>query len=355
MTIPVQLIIRVYSTLVRLYPQCFRDEFEEETQAVFAVMVTEAAKHGPTLATVCLRELRDLPGAVIREHRHERKKRNMEAKLNTPPPFKLGSWREALAAMAPFLLWTIGVLLPDFDAMLPKWLESVLAGSWLAVILILPIIVGLVKGLPRWSLPPIGLALAFLILLGRINWLDRLLHRLISSLAPWFLRAATSQGIIWFGLLVVVAITVLMVRAWRPLHPFYQRIRGDWTLLSFGLYGATLLALPQTFDDYVNEEPYEIMAALLLVTGGWLYLRSPHLWQRALSLFGGITSAMAVTTLAKVLLHPGMIARHRYWGTTWQREALVTIILWGWMVVAIFAPILLRLLPRTDAGLLQTG
>ena len=82
-----------------------------------------------------------------------------------------------------------------------------------------------------------------------------------------------------------------------PLRPFYQRLRRDWTLLSFLLYGSTLFVLVFAFDDYINEEPYKIAAMLLLVAGGWLYLRSARPWQRLLALSAGLTLGMTVAAV----------------------------------------------------------
>ena len=83
---------------------------------------------------------------------------------------------------------------------------------------------------------------------------------------------------------------------------------------------------------------------LILAMGGWFYLRCRWLWQRALALFTGLTLAMAVAATGKAIIYsiPG-------WSSgmfTWQTEAMSTIIMWGWLVMMVFAPILLKLLPR---------
>lgn len=56
----VQLIIRLYAGLVRLYPLSFRAEYGDEMQAVFIATTLEVEKAGwPQLLSVFFREIRD--------------------------------------------------------------------------------------------------------------------------------------------------------------------------------------------------------------------------------------------------------------------------------------------------------
>ena len=76
-------IVRLYAGLLRLYPGEFRAEFEEEMLAVFADAVWEAAaRHGLSLAEVCLRELSEWPGNVLAEHRSSALRRGKEAGMS---------------------------------------------------------------------------------------------------------------------------------------------------------------------------------------------------------------------------------------------------------------------------------
>lgn len=59
----------IYAALLRLYPYRFQTEFRDEMQAVFAATISDAARAGVMSAIVaCLRELRDLPMNLLREH-----------------------------------------------------------------------------------------------------------------------------------------------------------------------------------------------------------------------------------------------------------------------------------------------
>jgi len=168
---------------------------------------------------------------------------------------------------------------------------------------------------------------------------------LVMRTDPWVVRQIAYQGQRWIGVLAAGLLVVLITRILLPLRPFYWRLRRDWTLLSFSLYGTTLFALLFTFDDYVGEEPYQIVGMLLLAAGGWFYLRSAHPWQRFLALFTGLTSAMGVAATGKAILYarPSWPHSHLF---TWQTEAMSTVIMWGWLALAILAPGLLGLLPR---------
>ena len=59
----------VYAAFMQLYPYKFQVEFADEMQVVFATVVADAAKSGAAfVVVVCLRELRDLPINLLREH-----------------------------------------------------------------------------------------------------------------------------------------------------------------------------------------------------------------------------------------------------------------------------------------------
>ena len=189
---------------------------------------------------------------------------------------------------------------------------------------------------------------------------DRLLFGVLRPLAsaPWIVRAVYGAGELWFVLLGITALIVLMAATLPPLRPFYFRIRDDWTLVSFGLYGATVLAVNMAFEDYPHphKQLYIFVASLILVAGAWVYLRSAHLWQRSLALFGGITLSMAVAATGRAILYanPLLWPRAAPRSFTWQSEVLSTVFGWGLLVAVIMAPALLRLLPR-PAKPLQVG
>ncbi len=160
----IQLLARLYALLLNLYPRVYQVEYNEERQIVFNMVVHEAAQQGGmTVIWISLRELRDLPGAIILAHRRERGKHKMTTDKDSLLTFEPGSWREAVAALAPFLLFGafptfLGYL--RLATIVPHWLEIVLALNLLGLFLSL-FVIGVIKGFPRWFLPYVGLPLSF--------------------------------------------------------------------------------------------------------------------------------------------------------------------------------------------------
>ncbi len=346
------MILRLYAFLLRLYPRRFRAEFEAEMQRVFAEAAAEAADQNLlSLAKVCLRELRDWPGAVLRAHLRERKKR-MDTQSLEPAHEGKASWWAALAAVALFAAPAIYGLPAQgaFGA-----IRSVLAAAALLVTLVM-LAAGVLKGFPRWSLPYMGLMLALVGFFGGAGLLQPLLE---PSLGPWMnqlMRSVVtvgdedsrlrwqviSSGILWLGFLFLLALVVALLATRR--HSLVGRIRRDWTLLSFTVYGSALLTLFLAFDEYTHDGPYRIASILLMAAGAWAYLRSDRLWQRALALAAGIALAMAVVAVGKWTIvplqnwptwfgwHPPEVER--------RFESLRTLIDLGWILLVMAAPAL---------------
>jgi hypothetical protein len=83
---------------------------------------------------------------------------------------------------------------------------------------------------------------------------------------------------------------------------FYQRLRDDWTPLSFIIYGAMPLVLFIALNEYKNEEPYMFVALLILAAGGCLYLQRDSRLKRYLCLQAGMGLSMIVAAGGMVVL-----------------------------------------------------
>ena len=335
------LIHRVYAALLHLYPREFRDEFGGEMEAVFAEGLADAAIGGPpAIAHMLVREMADWPGAILREHWQAR--RAMETGTDCTSEFERTTWSGKLGAVVPLMLVPIVSFL---GTTVPDWL-----GYCLLTFLTLPFIIGLLKGIPRWSLPYLGVFASLASFLLAPNF-PFVLKRITTVTEPWVFRLVIQQGFPWVVLLLLTIFFVLTTIVLPPLRPVHVRIRHDWTLLSFGLYGAMVLGQVLTFEDYphVGRGFYEILCSLILAVGAWTYLRSDRGLQRALVLFASITLAMTVATIGKALLITGPEWFFPRAENDWHGEAISTVIDGVWMVIVILiVPALVNLLPRTS-------
>jgi hypothetical protein len=108
----------------------------------------------------------------------------------------------------------------------------------------------------------------------------------------------------WLGMLAALGIIVGLCALVPPLRPFYQRLRGDWTLAPFLLYGGALVMFLIDFDDYQHELPAVLLCMLWLAGGAWAYLHGTRPWQRLAALLAGATLAMATMGVGKWLIVP---------------------------------------------------
>lgn len=259
--------------------------------------------------------------------------------------FAPGSGREVFAALAPFLFGMVMVFIGYLGRYLtvPLWMQiAFVILFWSTAIGLF--LLGSAKGLPRWFLPYLGLPLpiASLMLFNILvemwgAWWNRL---------PGLLSDFTLGGFLWMGLILLVFLLLVISRLVPRFHPFYQRLRDDWTLLSFLLYGAVPFALWLTFEGYVNEEPFAILSLFMLALGGWFYLRNDEPLKRFVSLQIGLALSMLIATAGKAVLFMG--SWFQVFDSTWKDELLSTLVTWVWLALIMSLPLLLNLLPRSE-------
>ncbi len=308
MTASGKLLVRLYAQLLTLHPRRYRQEYRDELQTVFSLVVDEAAERSAiSLLGTALREFRDLPGALIREHIRERRKRGMETQLSTLEiDERPGRWTEVLAGIWPFLIWGPGAVILAY---LPVPIRRYWGAIPEIIVFALPILIGMgigwIKKFPRWSYPYVGLVLGSLAALG-LNPLFSLIFPRGSEWSAWGqILIVLSYSILACGLLLLTA------RRWRPLQPLYQGIRQDWTQLSFGLF--PLAAVLFGGIDH-EEDPtltiYVIAPTIILALGALLYLRSTAKAQRILALLFSLLLAVSVRLVGGKLFYGlfGMIA-----------------------------------------------
>jgi hypothetical protein len=336
-----RLLTSFYVWLLVLYPRRYRREYGDELRSVFGRAAEEAAEDGPiSLLRFCLHELRDLPPAALRQHMKEKRRSKAVDDTGELLVFKSASWREISLAAAPFLYFglifyslTNGLLADG-----PRWIYDGATFGMLALVVAL-FLAGLFKGLPRWSLPTMGLIFAILLILILTQWSAS--FPIFIRIKPWhpvWLRQLIYQFRMKADLLRVAIIILVSVAALTRFTPFFDHLKRDWTRLSFTLYGTALLGLAFTFDDYQKEEPYVLAASVFLAAGAFVYLKCGRSWQRLWALFTGLTLAMAVTALGKAILfsRPDWPWPRNLF--TWQSEVMNTIYFWVFLLLVIFVP-----------------
>jgi hypothetical protein len=336
-----------YGLLLNLYPKAYREEYGVELQMVFNLSLDDAMKMGKLdVAGVLLHEMIGLPNAIIHEHLRERRKQKMTGKSASRFDFAQGSRTEILAALAPFLFFGgIPVVLGwlQFSGVMPLWFAIafvlVFWGSGLSLF-----VIGFKKGAPRWFMPYLGLPLPIISLLV-FNTLVNPEWRGFPFLreSSWFIKQVFHQGVLWIWLLLSILLILLLTRLVPRLRSFHQRLRSDWTLLCFLLYGAMPFMIVLSFEEFKREEPYLLLSFMTLALGGWLYLRNSSSWNKFWSLLFGMTLAMFIAVMGQTFLYESSFPHTTFprWTTT-----LSTVIMWMWMVLFMIISAGLNLLPR---------
>jgi hypothetical protein len=344
-----QFLHRFYRVLLHLYPVAYRNEYGEELRTVFYLSIDEARKVGKfEIMRVVLRELVSLPQAILYEHVGERRKTKMTREYTSRFDFAPGSRKEILAAVAPFLLCGIVPILAGLLITGPDILEQVL-GICRLVSMISILLVVFFKQVPRWFMPYLGLPLSILSILISIVWLDSWNNSsLLSFEMPMFLWTFLSYGYVWGMFVPTLVLLVLFSAAIPRYRLFYQRLRNDWTLLCFLLYGATPFMASLCFEGYPRTGPFMELIFLILAVGGWLYLRNDVPWKKFLILIGGQTLSLFTAAVGQVALYkysayysPNIDTRINWWGTVH-----VSVAIWLGLVLVMFLPLVINLLPQ---------
>lgn len=154
-----QFLHKFYGLLLKLFPRTYREEYGDELQAVFNLMLAEAARQNRLeFARVLVQEFISLPRAIL--YQHLRKPRyslaaqasilEKDSYMKTMPKIEweeMGSWKATIASLLP--LWLFFFAFANiFDSSL-EILETI------AFSLIIPVcIVFLLKGWMTFDLLP---------------------------------------------------------------------------------------------------------------------------------------------------------------------------------------------------------
>lgn len=360
MSVWAHLSTRFYHALLTLYPSEFRAEFGDEMQDVFATALTEAQRRGGELPwRLFWCEIRGWPGSVLREHlRARRREMASNGLVKEKPLLRI----ELLAALIIFLLpllWPLFGILAATGNSLPRWVDTTVLVLLLGVVLS-ALGLAIVKGLPRWSLSYLGFVLMLGFILSRYDriwgWIYPFFIQSFGPRSYWplqirILYVAVFDFIVFFSILLGALILVNLLRLLPHTRGVWQRIRADWTQLSFLLYGGLVISTMLLFDEYHHDSVWHFVAWSCLALGAWLYLRAKRKKQRILALICGATGAMWIVALAKWVLIPLQKWPTGYpvspsEATRWV-EVGSAMIGWVWILVMLLAPALLSFLPQS--------
>jgi hypothetical protein len=95
---------------------------------------------------------------------------------------------------------------------------------------------------------------------------------------------------------------------------------------------------------------------LILAAGGWLYLRSDAPWKKFLILIGGQTLALFTAAVGQVVLFKYSAYYRPYidMSVAWWDFVHVSVAIWLGLVLVMFLPLVINLLPRLSPPL-QAG
>jgi hypothetical protein len=343
-----------YKAILGLYPRGFRSEFSDEMGEVFEQAVQDASLRSPlALINLCLRELISLPSALLRA------RKPIAINSLQPEPVLSNqnlsfdwSWKELLLTLLVFLL-PANILLSDQFSSHPEPL------SWLAVclFLVLMLVIGWLGGFPLWSAPYIGIILVIAGYLVVFEWVVGLAApALIAGFSPgrwdhstYLLLQVASKGLFWLMLFCLTLLVVILLSLIKRFQPLAARVRQDWSMVSYILYGEAIFGLYFLYSSQGFDPNFAFASLLCLLAGVWFFLRSRAHGQRLLALVSCLTLAVALAAMDQWLQ---AFSAWPAWSEL--RSAGVTRLLqvWFWVVSALLLPGLLsrRFLRRSQAA-----
>jgi hypothetical protein len=358
-----RLAAKIYRLMLACYPAEFRVEFGAEMQIVFSIAMKAVQHSGKDkFWKLVWREFRCWPGSVIQEHLQARRN-----KMTVQDQFTPIRPAELLAALTIFLIPTIATLLvtlvgAGYMNKLPKWLDIILQIFFLGS-LIAAFGFAIIRGLPRWSPPYLGILIVTLLLLGPFWPMQRLwewayshIYRALGQMSTWsmlerVLYQGVQEAILWSFVLLIAVILITLLRLLPYTRSLWRRVREDWTQLSFLVYGGIVIYILFIFDEYRQKELWSLASWIFLAIGCLLYLYSKEKYQRILILLCGATLAMWIVAVGKWFLVPiqdwGPYLKSHPPETERWFEFYRTMAEWICIVIALLSPALLSFLPTS--------
>jgi hypothetical protein len=284
-----------------LNPDRFLDEFGGDMGGVFAQVLSGLEDSGTTpttrrvkMASLFFHEVRYFPLAYLDARRNKVSLGGDETpagrasygvgEVTETWVGRRASWGEALIGALPFLLFGLAYLLEGVAELgghdrlafklqvgspnLPFIIFTAPMGVYFVTVL--GLLLGVLKGFPRWSYAYLGMSLYF----------------------GWSYGSGSFHGVhydswAWLPLFAAIVLGLLLTRSLQPLARLLQGAWNDWTRLSFALYAFAVPMFTLVFfeDDWGAYQLYGLFFdTVLLAAGAVAFLRSRTIWSRVLSL-----------------------------------------------------------------------
>ena len=221
-------------------------------------------------------------------------------------PFK--PWQLA-ALFVPYLFAILFALreIEPLPRVHPFWTAGAyfLGGLWVLIFG-----VGLVRGIPTWTLPSVGMVLFMVGFM--VKWLIQGVVVAFSSAAlaggpPSFAWPETLLGrilvVLTGDLLFLAPMLLILAFILKAAPPFLARVRQDRTLLSLLIYS---MAIPLMifFDEFRSIGYYELAAVLILVAGTGLFMALPSRRMRVLVLVLAVLLSASILSFGMYQVFP---------------------------------------------------
>jgi hypothetical protein len=280
---------RLYRFLMSAYPSDFQQRFSLEMAQVYQSLCQQVYQQSgmPGLLRLWLATIWDWAGSTMIQWWQTLSKRRLSIMESNPINKTDGTipsttW-QTLLAIIPFMLFGVASLVGHLESLrtyptnLPLWqvflISPYLYFYW---IILLGLAVSITAGFPRWAFSYLGWAVLFAFWWSNISFYG---YRFQA----------------WLPLLVIITVSLLIRRSFRPLRAFFNGLWWDFTLLPFGLF--LMFEWVFMFADE-NHNPYlplfiigNTMAACL---GAWGFFRSTSPLRRVLALVGGFSLTMII-------------------------------------------------------------
>jgi len=243
-----RLLTRLYSQLLKLYPDRFLKEFGGEMKDVFAQVLSGLNDPGTPIAArrvkmvrLFFREVRYFPLSYLDARRYLKSFRSSETPQGNTP-YREGevsetwvgqpdAWGEALLGALPFLLYGIACLLEGFtelgghpplaltllDKSINRPAIALTPQMGVHIVTALGLLFGVWKGFPRWSYAYLGVTIFFGWSYNNQNY-----YGVLNK--PWA----------WFPLFAAILLGLLLTRSLQPLAQLFKGAWNDWFVISAG-------------------------------------------------------------------------------------------------------------------------